>query len=88
MAYVDSLKASLTTDGLKISVCSSETSPNSDEENYLNMFISTSVELLKSKCEDSEMSADLYTRCPTAILDDIICSYQFEIDEEKDADCY
>jgi hypothetical protein len=38
--------------------------------------------------EASKASSDIYIINPEAILDDIISSYQFELDDEKFIDCY
>ena len=45
-------------------------------------------ENLEALVAESRLSSDLYTRQPIAILDDIISSYQFDIDDEKAVDCY
>lgn len=49
---------------------------------------SISMSTLESIVAESKLSSDLYSTCPNAILDDIISSYQFDIDEEKAVDCY
>lgn len=57
---------------------------------YILKFLSESSleKELNLKLENSCKTSDLYTRNPASILDDIISSYQFEIDDEKFIDCY
>jgi hypothetical protein len=60
-----------------------------DEENYLNKFLNEiPLEQLEKRVAEAHLTSDYYTRCPMSILDDIISSYQFEIDDEKAIDCY
>lgn len=47
-----------------------------------------SIETLEEILAENRLSSDLYTRHPVFILDDVISSYQFDLDEEKAADCY
>lgn len=49
---------------------------------------SISIETLEEILAENRLSSDLYTRHPVFILDDVISSYQFDLDEEKAADCY
>ena len=49
----------------------------------------TSVEVLAERLAHSSTTGDFYAlNGPMAILDDIISSYQFELDDEKAVDCY
>ena len=97
--YVDEMKACLSAKKLKLAVGIDEQASSEiklsdvvsgdDEENHLRKFIiSISSEYLKSKLEESKQTSDIYIRNPVGILDDIISSYQFDIDEEKAVDCY
>jgi hypothetical protein len=60
-----------------------------DDVNYLKKFLD-SINLidLKQKINDLNNDSYLYKNNPINILDDIISSYQFEIDDEKAVDCY
>lgn len=49
---------------------------------------SVSIETLEEILAENRLSSDLYSRHPVSILDDIMSSYQFDLDEDKAADCY
>jgi len=56
---------------------------------YFRMFlISLDAQELNKKLTESSLTSDLYLRNPVAILDDIINSYIFDMDQEKSIDCY
>lgn len=54
----------------------------------LDRLTSISIESLETILAETKLSSDLYSRQPLAILDDIISSYQFDMDDEKAVDCY
>lgn len=98
--YLSDMKMSLSEQSKKVVVgaeyssCVMNSSGDEDlgdieEENCLKKFLnSITVEYLSAKMDEAKQSSDLYSSNPMAILDDIISSYQFEIDEEKAVDCY
>ena len=43
---------------------------------------------LKATLLAAERTGDLYAENPEFILDDIVGSYQFDVDDEKFVDCY
>lgn len=49
---------------------------------------SMQIEQLDQIVDEAKLSADLYTRQPVSILDDLISSYQFDLDDDKAVDCY
>lgn len=49
---------------------------------------SVGIESLEEILSESKLSSDIYIRRPMSILDDIISSYQFDMDDDKAADCY
>lgn len=60
-----------------------------DISNHLNDFLG----LLKSEklprlFEQSTSTTDIYSAIPVSILDDIISSYRFDLEDEKHIDCY
>lgn len=60
-----------------------------DDVNFLKIFLhSINLDDLKLKIDGLNNDSYLYKNNPIAILDDIISSYQFEIDYEKAVDCY
>ena len=99
-SYMVNMKLELIADGFEIAVglptevCSSAAMPqivelDHDNENYINLFMNKlDLSLLNEKYSISKQTGDLYAQNPTAILDDIINSYQFDIDNEKTVDCY
>ena len=98
--YLNDMKMSLSEKNKKVVVgaeysnCIMNSSGDEDmgdveEENYLKKFLnSITVDYLSAKIDETKQTSDLYSSNPMAILDDIISSYQFEIDEEKAVDCY
>jgi hypothetical protein len=98
--YLSDMKMSLSEKNKKVVVgaeyssCIMNTSNDEDvsdieDENYLKKFLnSITVEYLRAKLDEARQTSDMYSNNPVAILDDIISSYQFEIDEEKAVDCY
>jgi hypothetical protein len=96
--YVEAMKTKLKLNeklvniGLNISSTSEpsgQDEPIEDDENYLKKFLTVlSARELEQKSTDFNES-DLYKNNPVAVLDDIISSYQFEMDSEKTlVDCY
>jgi hypothetical protein len=65
-----------------------KTSSPSESQNGFVLLNSLAVENLEAFVAESRLSTDLYTRQPVAILDDIMASYQFDLDDEKAVDCY
>ena len=93
-SYTTSLRARLSAKNGKLAVGTLDEINNnlqseSLDEDKIKIFLnSISVESLQAKLDESRQTSDIYTRNPLTILDDIIGSYQFDLDEEKAVDCY
>lgn len=91
-SYVKNMKLELVKSGSCIAVGqedSDEAEFQVGHENYLNkLFYSASLDDLHARLQESKTTSDIYTRNPISILDDIISSYQFDLDDEKAVDCY
>jgi len=86
--HLNTLKANLNAKNIKVSVYSDKNNIEVDENRVKDFLNKISVDSLKSKLNESNQTSDIYIRYPTMILDDIISSYQFDLDEEKAVDCY
>ena len=73
---------------IKVSVYSDKNNIEVDQNQVKDFLNKISIDSLKSKLNESNQTSDIYIRYPTMILDDIISSYQFDLDEEKAVDCY
>lgn len=88
--FMKKIKKDLHDSELELAVTGESEDPDY-EEYSLSHFLesnSFSVESLTQKIADAYKSSDLYENNPIAILDDIISSYEFEVDPEKAVDCY
>ena len=86
--HLNTLKDNLNAKNIKVSVYSDKNNIEVDENRVKDFLNKISVDSLKSKLNESNQTSDIYIRYPTMILDDIISSYQFDLDEEKAVDCY
>jgi hypothetical protein len=86
--HLNTLKANLNAKNIKVSVYSDKNNIEVDENWVKNFLNKISIDSLKSKLNESNQTSDIYIRYPIMILDDIISSYQFDLDEEKAVDCY
>jgi hypothetical protein len=86
--HLNTLKANLNAKNINVSVYSDKNNIEVDENRIKDFLNKSSIDSLKSKLNESNQTSDIYIRYPTMILDDIISSYQFDLDEEKAVDCY
>jgi hypothetical protein len=98
--YMANMKLELATADLELAVglpATTQTDSNEiivevdsdDDENYLKKFLDMCGSFeFEAKLIESQQTGDLYTQNPEGILDDIISSYQFDVDNEKIVDCY